>query len=303
MNRLPNNLISYGPRANCTLDLCPIKASVYQYRPSLPANVILLVLFFLLGLAHLYRGIRHPSHFFTLSMLLGCLSEVLGYTGRLLLWSNPFSFPGFMIQICLVTFAPVFFCAAIYVLLSRIVVHLDVSLSRFDPRLWYWIFIPADVISLALQGAGGGMSSSSVGTDSAGVDISLAGLSFQVVTLAFFSAASMDYALRYVARHGTGGLDRRFRVFVVALATAVVLIFVRCAYRIEELREGYRSSLISNQGLFIALEGVVVVLAVVALLVAHPGPVFEGRRGEGEKVRVVVVGGSSDEETGMKGEA
>ncbi|PSK51723.1 hypothetical protein B9Z65_2990 [Elsinoe australis] len=295
-HRLPDNLISYGPDANCTLALCPIQASLYQYRPSLAANTILLILFFIAGLLHLYRGLRWREWSFTACMVIGCICEVLGYGGRIMLWQNPFSFAGFMIQICLITFAPVFFCAAIYVLLSRVVALLDVSLSRFPPKFWYAIFIPADIVSLVLQAAGGAMSSSSVGKDSAGVSISLAGLAFQVVTLFVFSVACADYAVRYVRHHGVDAkIDRNFKVFFYALVASIILIFIRCAYRIEELREGYRSKLISNQPLFIALEGAVVIVAVFMLLVASPGPVFQGERKREVQVEKGVES-SSDEE-------
>ena len=50
--------------------------------------------------------------------------------------------------------------------------------SRFPPVLFYWVFIPCDVISLILQAAGGAMSASSNGENETGVDIALAGLSF-----------------------------------------------------------------------------------------------------------------------------
>ncbi|KAF4554273.1 RTA1-like protein 8 [Elsinoe fawcettii] len=299
--RLPDNLISYGPDANCTLEICPIQASVYQYRPSLPANIIFLVIFFILGLLHLLRGIRYRKEWtFTISMLLGCVAEVVGYGGRLMLYQNPFSFQGFLMQICLITFAPVFYCAAIYVLLSRVVRHLDVSLSRFAPRLWYAIFIPADLVSLVLQASGGALSSTSSGSSNAGVQVSVAGLSFQVVTLFVFSVACADYAWRYNKRHGTKGLTKQFKIFTVALTAAILLIFIRCAYRIEELREGYRSDLISNEGLFIALEGVMIVLAAIALLFAHPGPAL---RKDEQMVGEKEVGGSSTDEEGRNGSA
>lgn len=32
-------------------------------------------------------------------MVMGCLSEMIGYGGRLLLWENPFGFAGFLVQI------------------------------------------------------------------------------------------------------------------------------------------------------------------------------------------------------------
>lgn len=52
-------------------------------------------------------------------MVAGCLDEVVGYSGRVMMWYNPFNFAAFMIQIVCVTTAPVFFCAAIYVTLAR----------------------------------------------------------------------------------------------------------------------------------------------------------------------------------------
>jgi hypothetical protein len=51
--------------------------------------------------------------------------------------------------------APVFYSAAIYVTLAKIVEELDVSLSRIKPKLYYVIFIVCDVGSLVLQAAGG----------------------------------------------------------------------------------------------------------------------------------------------------
>ena len=32
-------------------------------------------------------------------MAMGCVSEMIGYGGRILLWENPFGFTGFLVQI------------------------------------------------------------------------------------------------------------------------------------------------------------------------------------------------------------
>ena len=96
---LPPVVITFGSDATCDLDSCPVEWSIYQYRPSLPANIVLLVLFSLLGLVHSYLGFRWRSWGFMTGMLLGCLSEIIGYVGRILLYFNPFSWEGFMIQI------------------------------------------------------------------------------------------------------------------------------------------------------------------------------------------------------------
>lgn len=42
---LPNGLIAFGPHANCTLDLCPLTATLYEYLPSVPANSIFIALY------------------------------------------------------------------------------------------------------------------------------------------------------------------------------------------------------------------------------------------------------------------
>lgn len=94
---LPEN--AFDPDSPCNLDNCPLEWSIYRYRPSLPANITLLALFAVLGIVHSYLGFRWRSWGFMAGMLLGCLSEIIGYVGRILLYNNPFSWEGFMIQI------------------------------------------------------------------------------------------------------------------------------------------------------------------------------------------------------------
>ena len=125
------------------------------------------------------------------------------------------------------------------------------------------MFIPSDVFSLVLQAVGGALSSQSNGSSGPAVDISIAGLSFQVASLCFFIALCVDYTWR--ARkgrranpEGSKHLSMRFKIFVLFLSAAIILILIRCIYRIDELSEGYSGPLIHNEGLFIALEGVYV---------------------------------------------
>lgn len=111
--------ISFGPDANCTLALCPVDWTVYEYRPNLGVNVMFIALFTLALAVHVFLGIRWRSFSFMAFMIVGCLFSVVGYIGRVILWTNPWSFGGFMVQMVFITTAPVFFTAAIYVTLSR----------------------------------------------------------------------------------------------------------------------------------------------------------------------------------------
>lgn len=140
--------------------------------------------------------------------------------------------------------------------ISRIT-HFAPEISRFKPNLVWYIFIPADVICLVLQAAGGAMSSISSGSSQKGIDIAMAGLALQVAVLFFFCVVFGDYMIRYFRLRSDATLSRRMRFYFGFLATAVVLILGRCCYRCYELSEGYQDSkLITDEGLFIGLEGV-----------------------------------------------
>lgn len=157
--------------------------------------------------------------------------------------------------------------------------HLSPSLSRFQPRLFYYIFIPCDIVSLVLQAAGGALSTTSSGTSQTGVNLALVGLSFQVLTIVLFCGFFGDYLVRYFRRQspsrradggggggsgddgGVGGVTtgvdaRRLRLFFGFMAAAVLFVLARCAYRLAELHQGYTGGLVRDEGLFIGLEGV-----------------------------------------------
>jgi hypothetical protein len=309
--------IAGGDDANCTVSACPIELSVYGYRPSIAASGVLIALYTVCAVIQSYLGFRYKKWGFMTAMLLGCFDEILGYVGRILYWQNPWKQGGFIMQIgeckvcpvvehrsatnhwipVLITIGPVFFSAAIYVLLAQIIGYISVRHSRFAPKYVYWVFIPCDILSLILQAVGGAMSSTSNGRSDSGVNIALAGLAFQVFTLVAFAALCFDYFFRSRAVWMSVRWPRAFLVFCTFLAAATVLITIRCCYRVYELSEGYSrtSDALRDQPLFIGLESVwvfipteppahdheadiflrMVILAAYCLVVAHPGFVFK----------------------------
>lgn len=143
------------------------------------------------------------------------------------------------------------------------------ALSRFQPSLLYWVFIPCDLISLILQGVGGAYSAATSGVSQVGVDIAVAGLALQVASLVIFCVIYAEFMVRYyrsgmVSRQAASmepGLTRmafgtRLTVFYSFQALAIVTVFARCAFRVEELRKGYGGHLVHREDLFIGLEGV-----------------------------------------------
>ncbi|KAG5797575.1 hypothetical protein H9Q69_003369 [Fusarium xylarioides] len=274
---LPGGLISFGSDANCTLELCPLESSILRYQPNLPANAIFIGVFGLSMALHIFQGIKMKTWGFMASMMAGCILEIIGYIGRLIIHDNPFDFIGFLLQIIMITIAPVFFSAAIYVLLSQVINFVDPNVSRFSPKYFYWIFIPSDIISLILQAVGGAVSVVSTAQDDVktGEDISIAGLVFQVVTLLCFVALFIDYVIRASKSPARYRLTKPILTFLFFLFLSTIFILIRCGYRIAELNGGYFSAIFRDEGLYIALESCMMRIAVLLLNAGHPGYAFK----------------------------
>lgn len=143
------------------------------------------------------------------------------------------------------------------------------GISRIRP-VWYTrFFINCDIISLSLQGAGGGVASSATKqtTMELGNHLMLAGLIFQIVSLVIFSIACIDFGIRvrrYQSQKNTGykklRASTRFRGFLWALVVSFTTIFTRCVYRVIELGGGWNNRLMREETPFIILESWYVVL-------------------------------------------
>jgi hypothetical protein len=251
---------------HCDLAHCDVRDSIMYYRPSLAANSAFLALFALSGLAHIAQGTITRKPYFLSAMALGCTAEVIGYIGRLMSWNNPFSLNGFLIGICCITLAPAFFAAAIYFTLGDVVRHVSVDASRIKPQTYAMIFIPCDVVSLILQGTGGGLASSASQRNqnvTIPTHVMVAGLAFQVATMAAFIALCLDYAFRVWKTQKRSGITiaphiskQRLTIFASFFSLAILTIFIRTVYRVIELAGGWTSKLYRTQTDFIVLEGV-----------------------------------------------
>lgn len=140
------------------------------------------------------------------------------------------------------------------------VLYTDRSVFRINPRFVTFTLIPCDIVSLVLQGAGGALSAAATTVDGTkiGVDVSKAGLIFQVITLVLFSILSLDYlwALRTSHRKSGQRMEKALKTMVIWLAAATILILVRCVFRIYELKGGYFAPAFRDEGTFIAFESV-----------------------------------------------
>ena len=151
------------------------------------------------------------------------------------------------------------------------------------------IFVGCDILALVLQAIGGGMAATAKDRKGSrtGVDIMIAGLISQVITMTLFLALWADFVLRTRRAKISGRFSRiqpqlyeemrssrDFGFFQWSLLAAAILIFVRCIYRVAELWDGFSGKLANEETNFMIFEGPMIFFAVAALTVFHPGRVF-----------------------------
>ncbi|KAF2652218.1 hypothetical protein K491DRAFT_605390 [Lophiostoma macrostomum CBS 122681] len=265
---------------------CPASISFYGYAPDLLANVFLFAMFLMLGFANVALGFIYKTYTYMIAMTLACIGASIGYGGRLIMHYNPFDRTGFMIQIASLIISPTFNSAALYLTLKHITLAFGSQFSRIRPALYTYIFIAGDMISIAVQGAGGGIASSVYDPDQLklGNDPMNAGVAWQVACLLLFSGAAIDYVVR--RRWAAGGYhpldtsarallnDFKFRLFVGSVILATVVILGRCVYRIVEMAGGFGNRIMKEEAPFIAIEGGFILAATVVQTVFHPGYCF-----------------------------
>jgi RTA1 like protein. len=202
----------------CTLKTCTLDYAMIHYIPTLAGNALFLALFSIAMVLHLVLGVWYRTYSYLIALGCGLLLEIIGYAGRINLHYDPFSFNAFLQYLICLTIAPAFICAGIYFCFSRVVIEYNgrigasrggrTSLSRLQPGTYSKIFISCDVVCLILQSAGGAITStagtSNTSLSDLGINIMIAGLACQVVSLAGFVGLAVDFAIRVRRQQARG---------------------------------------------------------------------------------------------------
>lgn len=193
-------------------------------------------------------------------------------------------FPRYLV--CL-TLGPAFLSAAVYLCLSRIVIAYGEKIPLFRARTYTILFITCDFIALLLQAAGGALASiaDDKETIDIGINIMIAGVSWQVFSLALFGVLCAQFAWKVrnapafqLNIHFAGLREARsFQMFLWSLGVATLTIFIRSVFRCAELSEGFDGPMANDEVTFMVLEGAMICVAVIALTVFHPGIVWKGQ--------------------------
>ncbi|KAK3307289.1 RTA1 like protein-domain-containing protein [Chaetomium strumarium] len=284
---------------------CPVEATTLGYYPNRGINIFFAIGFALAMIVTLVLGVWKKTWSYMAFIAAGCALEFAGYAARIPLTDNPWNKNAFETQIVAIILAPTLICISIYLTLKHVCLSLNPALSRVRPHLYPFIFVPLDVSCLCVQAIGGSLAASGAKVNldmvNHGNRCIIAGIVLQVVVLLFFGTSAGDYFLRVKKWIKSDGADpeavalwhdKRFRMFMYAVAGAYSGILIRCIYRIAEMAGGWGNPIMQDEPSFIVLEGFMVLIPCLLLAFFSPGILFPqmaarmsgpGRIGPGHK--------------------
>ncbi|KIW60708.1 hypothetical protein PV05_00907 [Exophiala xenobiotica] len=241
----------------------------YGYKPSLAAGITYCVLFSLALAAHcLYSVLNRRWANYLLAT--GALGELIGWAGRT--WSSqcPYNQSAFLMQIVTLVISPVFFTAALFVMLAQLSVQRGAQYSLIPPRLYLYIFCTCDVIALLIQAAGAAIAShefDTQGDPEKGTHVVVAGLGFQLAAMTVFFGCFLGFIVRSFKQTW----PRHEVVLLGSMLLSFISLYIRCVYRTAQLAEGWLGYLSRHERFFLALDAALMVVCVGIFVPFNPG--------------------------------
>jgi len=235
---------------------------------------------------HLGQSVHYRMWYLLITAFLSGATECMGWGGRL--WSHyaPGKLTPYLIQTVTTSFAPTFLIASYFVILAEIIRRLGPCYSRLQPRMYAMIFCGSDLVALGVQGAGGGLAASAAGNATESPDkgghIMLVGIVIQMISITIYSFLAIEFVARYLKdkpfkrannQPPTGNyyIDAKLKMMLVGLGISTVLIYVRSAYRVIELSNGWSGHIITTEWYFNVFDAAMITLAMFCLNIFHPG--------------------------------
>ncbi|KAL7419399.1 hypothetical protein Q5752_006237 [Cryptotrichosporon argae] len=247
------------PYADPAADRC----NPLRYVPNKAVNIVAAVLYFVVALLLTLRTIRHKGYYM-LCLTIAAWCEGLGLALRLGLRENLHSKGWYIVMYLFVVLSPCAFLAGDYILLGRIVDHLDAARYLFiKPSKVSWTFVISDIITFLIQAAGGGLSTSDDTTQAlTGSRIFLAGIAAQMASFILFSTLWAVFIYR-VYRHDTALRAKPgWQPLYWALGFTCVCFLIRSVYRTVELSQGYVGYLATHERYFLGLDTLPLLLGI-----------------------------------------
>ncbi|KAL6362108.1 hypothetical protein LRP88_05592 [Fusarium phalaenopsidis] len=248
----------------------------YKYEPSMAAAVILIITFSASSLLHAFQIIKTKTWFF-IPFLVGSLFETIGFIGRAVgaEESPDYTFAPYVMQQLLLLLGPTCYAASIYMILGRLIRLLDAERYSLIRSSWLTkFFLIGDLLSIALQGIGGGKVVNAETEDdrSTGENIIIAGLVVQIIFFSLFMIVTslFHFRIRKNPAARAESINTRWELFLLILYITSILILIRSLFRLVEYAMGHDSELQSKEVYIYVLDGAPMLIASTLFNIFHP---------------------------------
>lgn len=179
--------------------------------------------------------------------------------------------------------APPFIAATIYMFLGRIMLSLNAEhLSSMRPKWLTPIFVINDIICFLTQIAGAGVQvTGDAHVMSIGTKATLAGLIFSLIVFCFFVLIAAVFHRR-LSQHPTSKVVRNpklaWKRYMWALYMACFAVMLRNLIRTIQFGADKESPLNTKGAFIYVFDGFLMLLAMLAILIYHPGLLIKKAR-------------------------
>jgi hypothetical protein len=271
----------------------------YRYHPSLVAAAIFVVLFALTTGFHVFQILKKRSWFMT-PFIIGGLFETIGYIGRILSSNDSLALSPYIMQTLLLLLSPALFAASIYMILGRLILLTGGERYALVRRTWLTkIFVGGDVISFLMQGAGGGIMSSSASGMKSGEKIIIGGLFVQILFFGLFFITAILFQIRGKEHLRSLRSNIPWKRHLFALYATSILILVRSVFRVVEYIQGNAGFLLRHEIFLYVFDAVLMFAVMVILNVSHPGNIALLLKGQKEQPQEFEVLSDDSAELGL----
>ncbi|KAI2617841.1 RTA1 like protein-domain-containing protein [Hypoxylon sp. NC1633] len=284
---LPTCIQTIEPDANGYLPPGTCHA-LWDYYPSFSAALAFTVLFGLLTLAHLYQAIAYRKKFCWV-IVMASFWETMAYLFRTISTRYQQNTGVYLVFQIFILLSPLWVNAFDYMVLGRMIYFFAPSHKVFSipaPTLAA-AFVAFDFVAFCIQLAGGSMAGPTAPAEEQlkAIHIYMGGIGLQQFFIVVFVAFAVKFQLgmREEIVLSRTGWRSSWRPLLFTLYASLACITIRIVFRLVEFSSGstgVSNPLLTNETYFYGLEGMPMLLAILAFNIVHPGLVLVGSESE-----------------------
>ncbi|GME81983.1 unnamed protein product [Ambrosiozyma monospora] len=254
----------------------------YGYSPNFAANLAFAVIWGTILGVQLILTIKTKERAYGISMIIRCVLEFVGFIGRAKLHSKPDDFGNYYMADLGTLICPIFFMAAFFdCFVGVVIIYGENYSSKFmRPAIRYRkVFFWMDAIAYVLQTTGGGLVSYNVYPS--GLKVMLAGLSLQAFNILVFIFVVATFFAKVNSRRENLSekyqdirKSTMFKCVLYSMFISIVLLYVRCFYRLAVLAGPWGNSAMRSEVMFLVLDSGCCTVVGILLTVFYPGIIF-----------------------------